>query len=150
MAGLPDIATHTNLPACRLSLCLSAGAASLGILLLRLFTNSLKSDHPKIILSPKDTVLPNLPQEEIKSLPYPPDALPGARDVDSPYGSIRVYEWGPKDGRKVLFVHGISTPCIALAGMAHRFVDKGCRVMLFGGLISDTPRVHCQVPVLSP
>ncbi|OCL00885.1 alpha/beta-hydrolase [Cenococcum geophilum 1.58] len=125
------MATHTNLPAYRLSLCLCAGVASLGILLLRSFTNSLKSDHPKIILSPKDTVLPNLPREEIKSLPYPPDALPGARDVDSPYGSTRVYEWGPEDGRKVLFVHGISTPCIALAGMAHRFVDKGCRVMLF-------------------
>lgn len=147
MASLPHIATHINLPACRLSLCLSAGVASLSIfLLLRSLSNSLKSDHPKIILSPKDTVLSNLPREEIKSLPYPPDALPGARDVDSPYGSIRVYEWGPEDGRKVLFIHGISTPCIALAGMAHRFVDKGCRVMLFGGLISDTPRVHCQVP----
>ncbi|OCL07687.1 alpha/beta-hydrolase [Glonium stellatum] len=132
MATLPDIATHINLPASRLSLCLSAGAASLSIFVLfKSISNALKSEYPKIILSPKDTALPNLSQEEIKSLPYPPDALPGARNVDSPYGSIRVYEWGPEDGRKVLFIHGISTPCIALAGMAHKLVDKGCRVMLF-------------------
>lgn len=50
-------------------------------------------------------------------LPYPPDVLPGARDVDSPYGSLRVYEWGPEDGRKVLMVHGISTPCISLGNL---------------------------------
>ncbi|MCJ1404576.1 hypothetical protein MMC11_007802 [Xylographa trunciseda] len=65
------------------------------------------------------------------SLPYPPDALPGARDVDSPYGWMRVYEWGPEDGRKVLLVHGISTPCIALADVARRLVARGCRVCLF-------------------
>ncbi|KAK0832012.1 hypothetical protein LTR03_015266, partial [Friedmanniomyces endolithicus] len=77
------------------------------------------------------------------SLPYPPDALPGARDIETPYGSIRVYEWGPPAGRKVLFVHGISTPCIAFAGMAKLLVEReGCRVMLFdlfGRGYSDTP-----------
>lgn len=76
-------------------------------------------------------------------LPYPQDALPGARDVDTPYGNIRVYEWGPEDGRKVLFVHGISTPCIAFAGMAKKLVEEhGCRVMLFdlfGRGYSDCP-----------
>lgn len=44
---------------------------------------------------------------------------------------MRVYEWGPEDGRKVLFVHGISTPCLALGGLANALVEKGCRVMLF-------------------
>ena len=81
--------------------------------------------------------------EDLSQLPYPPDCLPGARDVDTPYGSIRVYEWGPEDGRKVLFVHGISTPCIAFAGLARRLVEQqGCRVMLFdlfGRGYSDTP-----------
>jgi pimeloyl-ACP methyl ester carboxylesterase len=57
--------------------------------------------------------------------------LPGARDVASPYGSIRVYEWGREEGPKVLLVHGITTPCIALGGVAHALVDRGCRVMLF-------------------
>jgi hypothetical protein len=75
---------------------------------------------------------PNPPKEELAQLPYPPDALPGARDVDSPYGTTRVYEWGPEDGPKVLLIHGISTPSIALADLAHRLVAKGYRVMLFG------------------
>jgi pimeloyl-ACP methyl ester carboxylesterase len=41
-----------------------------------------------------------------------------------------VYEWGPEEGRKVLLIHGISTPCIALGGVANGLVEKGCRVML--------------------
>lgn len=47
------------------------------------------------------------------------------------YGSIRVYEFGPEDGEKVLLVHGISTPCITLSHIAHGLVARGCRVMLF-------------------
>ncbi|KAL4940343.1 hypothetical protein BDV06DRAFT_196856 [Aspergillus oleicola] len=77
-----------------------------------------------------------------KDHPLPLDVLPGARDVPSPYGSIRVYEWGPEDGPKVLLVHGITTPCVSLGGLAHAFVDRGCRVMLFdlfGRGYSDCP-----------
>ncbi|GAB7325954.1 hypothetical protein MBLNU13_g10002t1 [Cladosporium sp. NU13] len=63
---------------------------------------------------------------------YPPTSLPGARDIPTPYGSIRTYEWGPTTGRKILFIHGISTPCIALAGLAQELVEQhGCRVLLF-------------------
>jgi pimeloyl-ACP methyl ester carboxylesterase len=48
------------------------------------------------------------------------------------YGNIRVYEFGPEDGRKVLFLHGISTSCMTLAAIAEELVAKqGCRVMLF-------------------
>ncbi len=86
----------------------------------------------KIIKSPQATLLPRLAQSEIDSLPYPPDVLPGLRDVATPYGTMRVYEWGPEDGKKVLFIHGISTPCLALGGVAHGLAEKGCRVMLFG------------------
>ncbi|KAL4815876.1 Alpha/Beta hydrolase protein [Aspergillus spinulosporus] len=74
--------------------------------------------------------------------PLPMDVLPGARDVQTPYGSIRVYEWGPEHGPKVLLVHGITTPCISLGGLAHGLVDRGCRVMLFdlfGRGYSDCP-----------
>ena len=87
--------------------------------------------------SPLKTLLPNLSEQEKADLPYPEDALPGSRDVSSPYGSTRVYEWGPESGRKVLLVHGISTPCIALGGIAQELVDRGCRVMLFD-LYGDT------------
>lgn len=123
------------------------GAASLGtLLLLRSITSSSAPSGPKVILSPKDTVLPNLSDEDITTLPYPHHALPGARDVDSPYGSVRVYEWGPEDGDKMLLIHGISTPSIALADLAFRLVSKGCRVMLFGPLSLSFGRyVHFPV-----
>jgi pimeloyl-ACP methyl ester carboxylesterase len=75
--------------------------------------------------------LNGISEEDNHNLPLPNDVLPGARDVASPYGSIRVYEWGREDGPKVLLVHGITTPCIALGGVAHALVDRGCRVMLF-------------------
>lgn len=66
--------------------------------------------------------------------PYPPDIFPGGRDVDTPYGTIKVFEWGPQDGEKVLLMHGIGTPCVALGDMAKHLVSKGYRVMLFGRL----------------
>jgi len=66
------------------------------------------------ILSPRLSVLPGLKADEIASLSYPPGAFPGSRDVDSPYGSLRVYEWGPLDGTRILLIHGISTPCLSL------------------------------------
>lgn len=92
--------------------------------------------------SPLQTLIPKLSEAEAAELPYPPDAYPGARDVTSPYGFLRVYEWGPEDGRKVVLVHGISNPCVALGSIAHGLVDKGCRVMLFdlpGKGYSSTP-----------
>lgn len=95
-----------------------------------------------VLESPRKTLLPRLTEDEKTRLPYPPDVFPGARDVDSPYGSLRVYEFGPEEGRKVLLVHGISTPCLALGGVAHGLVERGCRVMLFdlpGRGYSDTP-----------
>jgi pimeloyl-ACP methyl ester carboxylesterase len=47
------------------------------------------------------------------------------------YGTLRVYEFGPEKGRKVLLIHGISTPCVSLGAVAQALTDKGCRVMLF-------------------
>ena len=96
----------------------------------------------QVLPSPIKSLLSKLSSDEIANLPYPPDAFPGVRDVESPYGSLRVYEWGPEDGRKVLLVHGISNPCIALGAVAHGLVDRGCRVMMFdlpGRGYSDTP-----------
>lgn len=68
-----------------------------------------------------------------QDLAYPPtDFLPGARDVFTPYGSIRAYEFGPPDSpNRVLFVHGISTPCVSLFSIAfHLATKRGCRVLL--------------------
>ncbi|KAL7806261.1 alpha/beta-hydrolase [Trichoderma aethiopicum] len=82
------------------------------------------------------------PTDPGKPVPYRPDHFPGGRDVETVYGTVRVFEWGPEDGDKVLLVHGISTPCIALGGIAWELVRKGYRVMLFdlfGRGYSDGP-----------
>jgi len=110
------------------------GVGILGSLTFRFLSSIRRTtlSRRKILDSPVHTVLPQLSRQDQALLPYPPGALPGGRDVDTPYGNIRVYEWGPEDGRKVLLVHGISTPCLSLAATAKHLADKGCRVMLFG------------------
>lgn len=113
---------------------LAIGAvASVGLtaLLTSLYRNNIHAPC-RIIDSPLPLIQKTLTKEQQEILPYAPDALEGARDVETPFGNIRVYEWGPKDGKKVLLVHGISTPCIALGGLAEELVQRGCRVMMFG------------------
>lgn len=112
---------------------LTAGAASLGLFLITRSVQGQGKRNPleHVIPSPLRS-LSQLSTTEVGGLPYPPDLFPGARDVDTPYGSIRVYEWGPEDGRKVLLVHGISTPCMSLGIVAEKLVESGCRVMMFG------------------
>ncbi|KAI1748108.1 Alpha/Beta hydrolase protein [Xylaria castorea] len=98
------------------------------------------------IQSPQATLIPFITTEEAATLAYPPDALPGARDVETFYGTMRVYEWGPAGGEKVLFVHGDATPCLVFSKIAQGLVDSGYRVMLFdlwGRGYSDTP-LHCR------
>jgi hypothetical protein len=108
-----------------------AGASlALGLALGAIWSS--ETSHPsRIIPSPLKTVQSSVSSESGEPSGFPLDVLPGARDVSTPYGSIRVYEWGPEDGQKVLLVHGISTPCLSLGGLAHALVDRGCRVMLF-------------------
>lgn len=110
-------------------LAVTGASFTIGLLARSLFSpnDSLQT----VLASPRSTVLPGITESENRQLPLPTDVLPGARDVASPYGSMRVYEWGPEDGPKVIFVHGITTPCIALGGVAHALADRGCRVMLF-------------------
>lgn len=84
------------------------------------------------IPSPQATLIPFISAEEAAVMAYPPNALPGARDVETFYGSMRVYEWGPANGEKVLFVHGDATPCLVFSKIAQGLVDAGYRVMLFG------------------
>lgn len=86
----------------------------------------------QIIPSPCKSLLPQITPVQASLLPYPPNLLPGARDVDTPYGSMRVYEWGPKDGRKVILIHGNTTPAPLLWPIAQALERKNCRVMIFG------------------
>jgi hypothetical protein len=118
----------------------SAAAAFLAIGLLHKLSRIKKVSRREPVRSPLREVSASLSQEEIDALPYPPDIFPGGRDVETPYGSIRVFEWGPEDGRKVLLVHGISTPAMSLGGLAEELVERGCRVMLFGTFSSSILR----------
>lgn len=87
---------------------------------------------------------PRLPDEGKNegNIPYPPNALPGARDIETPFGITRAYEFGPEGGRKVLLIHGISTPCLSVAALAKDLSENGCRVCcydMFGRGYSDAP-----------
>ena len=82
--------------------------------------------------------------------------MPVFRRVDQ-YGNIRVYEFGPEDGRKILFIHGISTTCMTLQDVARPLAEKGCRVMLFVSSLPMPPphqseiraaRWQCSVSIL--
>ncbi|KAM0716002.1 hypothetical protein Q7P37_008516 [Cladosporium fusiforme] len=96
------------------------------------------------IPSPLTTHLPHLTASEIAALPYPPDIFPGARDVKTAYGHMRVYEWGSEGGRKVMLVHGDATSSPIWKGIAERLVKSGCRVIvldLWGRGYTDTPEM---------
>ncbi|MCJ1326140.1 hypothetical protein MMC10_002804 [Thelotrema lepadinum] len=96
----------------------------------------------KAIPSPLTTLLPKLSESRIALLPYPPDFFPGARDVETPYGRMRVYEWGPETGKKVVMVPGDTTPAPIFGVIAPALVERGCRVIVFdtwGRGYSDSP-----------
>ena len=123
--------------------CLEVAVAA-GLRLYKINNGSIRD--VQVVPSPIDTLIPKLSEAEAADLPYPPDAYPGARDVASPYGILRVYEWGPENGRKVILVHGISNPCVALGAIAHGLVDNGCRVVLL-----DLPgRGYSSTPIPTP
>lgn len=110
----------------------TALALTLPTLFLTLFKRLAYPTRPKVYPSPLRTLLPRLSPEQQCKLLYPPDYFPGARDVPTPYGFIRCYEFGPATGRRVLLIHGISTSCMTLTHIAHGLVRRGnCRVLLY-------------------
>ena len=95
------------------------------------------------IPSPLRTQIPLLSLSQVAALPYPPNVFPGSRDVQTSFGSMRVYEWGPETGRKVMLVHGDATSAPLWKLVATRLVERGWRVMVFdlwGRGYTDTPR----------
>lgn len=123
---------------------LSVAAGFLAFGILHRLSTVTRGSRREPLRSPQRVISASLSQEEIDNLPYPPDIFPGGRDVETPYGSIRLFEWGPEDGGKVLLVHGISTPAMSLGGLAEKLVQKGCRVMLFGTFCSSIERICCS------
>ena len=113
---------------------LLVAASTLASLVLLSFVTKSRQKAQKIVPSPRETLLPFLSDAEAAELPYHPNHIPGGRDVDTPYGVMRVYEWGPEHGRKVMMLHGDSVSTPVLSPIAHALVSKGCRVIMFGTL----------------
>jgi pimeloyl-ACP methyl ester carboxylesterase len=100
-----------------------------------------KTRH-QITKSPRERILSQLSPAEQAILPYPPSVLPGSRAVDTPYGVLWVYEWGPTTGQKILLLAGATTPVISLGPLGNDLVSRGYRVMIFdyfGRGYSDYP-----------
>jgi hypothetical protein len=135
----------SRFPSSNIPLYISAGVASVCLFAVVRSVQSQRKRNPAehVVPSPLSTVVPKLSSEELHKVPYPPDLFPGGRDFDTPFGSIRIYEWGPETGRKVLLVHGISTPCLSLGSVAEKLAEQGCRVMLFGKF-PGTAEVWCH------
>lgn len=97
-----------------------------------LSTTGKTQSKPQFIASPLSSLLPKLSKDQVDRLPYPPDFYPGARDVSTPYGKMRVYEWGPTDGKKIVLVSGDTSPSPIFGVIAKEMVERGFRVILFG------------------
>lgn len=91
----------------------------------------LSPPHPKVLPSPLKTTLAHLPPAQLAALDYTPSAFPSPRDVPTPYGSVRAYEFGNPNGRKTLLIHGISTTCQTLGPIATALAARGRRVLIF-------------------
>ncbi|KAI8897338.1 Alpha/Beta hydrolase protein [Globomyces pollinis-pini] len=62
--------------------------------------------------------------------------------VDLPYGKTHYYFIGPKNGKRLVFVHGISTPAPCLPRLFDILASKGYRILcydLYGRGYSDSP-----------
>jgi len=94
------------------------------------FSSTSRSSTP----SPLTTQIPHLSPAQLAALPYPQDLFPGARDVQTSYGTMRVYEWGNETGRKMMLVHGDATCAPLWKTIAEDLVARGCRVIVLGEL----------------
>jgi len=82
--------------------------------------------------------LVNSPSPRILKAPEPSEAgeykhslFEGGATLQTPYGRLRFYELGPKDGKKVLLIHGISTPCPVWQRLVPQLVNSGHRVLCY-------------------
>ncbi|TCD71510.1 hypothetical protein EIP91_008891 [Steccherinum ochraceum] len=62
---------------------------------------------------------------------YPDDVYPNGSYYPSPYGRVRYWIVGPSGGRKVSFIHGISTPSIIFKEIVGEVVKAGFQVLLY-------------------
>ncbi|KAF9381136.1 hypothetical protein CPC16_009987 [Podila verticillata] len=88
----------------------------------------------KSITAERGLVLPSLralPSQESSKSAYPEDYYPGGDYADLTFGETHYFLFGPEDGKKVVFVHGLSTPASVWSKVARHMANSGCRVLLY-------------------
>ncbi|KAJ3314138.1 hypothetical protein HDV04_000910 [Boothiomyces sp. JEL0838] len=92
---------------------------------------------------PTDTqFMGSLKLSKKKPVHFNDDYWPEHGYIDLPQGKTHYYLIGPKDGIKVVFVHGLGTPPPALSGFLDQLAEKGFRILTFesyGRGYSDSP-----------
>ncbi|KAJ2930865.1 hypothetical protein H1R20_g6227, partial [Candolleomyces eurysporus] len=87
--------------------------------------------------------LESLPQTSKSWSIYPEDFYPGGAYAELPYGKVRYWLMGPKKGKKIVLIHGLSIPAIIWKDVAPALATNGYRVMvydLYGRGYSDAPQ----------
>lgn len=64
--------------------------------------------------------------------PYKEDFWSESGYVDLPFGKTHYYFIGPKDGIRIVFVHGISTPAPCFPTYMELLASKGFRILTYG------------------
>ncbi|KZV72367.1 alpha/beta-hydrolase [Peniophora sp. CONT] len=95
----------------------------------------------EIYPSLKDASLSDEARKRVEEI-YPEDIYEGGAWFDTPYGKTRYWLVGPEQGKKVVLIHGISTPSIIWKDTVSALSAEGYRVLvydLYGRGYSDAP-----------
>ncbi|KAF9960223.1 hypothetical protein BGZ72_007614 [Mortierella alpina] len=66
-----------------------------------------------------------------KTSAYPEDYYPGGDYAELPFGETHYFLFGPDNGKKVVFIHGLSTPASVYNKVARHMAESGHRVLLY-------------------
>ncbi|KAF7290692.1 Hydrolase-4 domain-containing protein [Mycena indigotica] len=90
-----------------------------------------------------DPGLTDLPVDSRVRVLYPEDWTSGGGYATLPMGRVRYWIVGPKEGKKVVLVHGLNTPAIVFSRIVPILVAGGFHVLvydLYGRGYSDAPQ----------
>jgi pimeloyl-ACP methyl ester carboxylesterase len=96
-------------------------ASIAGLFALTAVRSILSSSKPRQLKAPQPT----------ESEPYPWNIYEGGATLQTPYGNIRLYELGPKEGKKVLLIHGISQPCPLWRLLIPKLIESGHHILCY-------------------
>ncbi|KAF9570174.1 hypothetical protein EC968_002113 [Mortierella alpina] len=87
-----------------------------------------------------DLPLPSLKdvaQQLGRDCAYPEDYFPGGAYAELPFGETHYFLFGPDNGKRVVFVHGLSTPASVYSKVARQMAESGHRVLLYGAIVAS-------------